>query len=118
MDIVFIRQLRVDTVIGVYEWERSIKQTLILDLELASDNRRAAANDTIADAVDYAAIAARTLLFVERSRFRLLESLAEELVALIMLEFDIPWVRLRISKPGAVVEASDVGVLIERGEQP
>jgi len=118
MDIVFIRQLRVNTVIGVYEWERSIKQTLILDLELASDNRRAAANDAISDAVDYAAIAARTLLFVEGSRFRLLESLAEELVALIMLEFDIPWVRLRISKPGAVVEASDVGVLIERGEQP
>ena len=118
MDIVFIRELRVDTVIGVYDWERRIRQTVVLDLELASDNRRAAASDSIADAVDYAAISARLLSFIEGSEFQLIETLAEQLANIVLEEFAVPWLRLRLAKPGAVARARDVGVLIERGERP
>ena len=117
MDIVFIRELRTDTVIGVYDWERDIRQTVVMDLELASNNCRAAASDRIDDAVDYAAISTRVLSFIEGSEFQLIETMAEQVAALIMQEFNIPWLRLRLSKPGAVSQARDVGVLIERGER-
>jgi dihydroneopterin aldolase len=118
MDIVFIKALRVDTVIDVYDWERDIRQTVVLDLELASDNRRAAARDEIDDALDYAAISSRVLSFIEASEFQLIETLAERVAAVIIEEFTVPWLRLRLSKPGAVAQARDVGVLIERGERP
>lgn len=118
MDIVYIRELRADTVIGVYDWERRIRQTVVLDLELAMDNRRAAAIDRIEHAVDYAALSARLLSFIEHSEFQLIETLAEQVAAIVMSEFGVPWLRLRLAKPGAVAQARDVGVLIERGEQP
>ena len=118
MDIVFIRELRADTIIGVYDWERRIRQSVVLDLELASDNRRAAASDGIEDAVDYAAISARLLSFIEGSEFQLIETLAEQLANIVLEEFAVPWLRLRLAKPGAVARARDVGVLIERGERP
>ena len=118
MDIVFIRGLQADTVIGVYDWERKVRQTVVLDLELATDNRRAAASDSIVDAVDYAAISARVLSFIEGSKFRLIETMAEQVAAIVLEEFSVPWLRLRLAKPGAVASATDVGVLIERGEQP
>jgi dihydroneopterin aldolase len=117
MDIVFIRELRADTIIGVYDWERRIRQSVVLDLELASDNRRAAASDGIEDAVDYAAISARLLSFIEGSEFQLIETLAEQLANIVLEEFAVPWLRLRLAKPGAVAQARDVGVLIERGER-
>jgi dihydroneopterin aldolase len=117
MDIVTIKKLRAETVIGVYDWEREIRQTVVLDIELAVDNRRAAANDRIEDALDYAAISARILAYVEGSEFQLIETLAERVAALIMDEFDVPWLRLRLAKPGAVAQAENVGVVIERGEQ-
>ncbi len=117
MDRVFIRELRADTVIGVYDWERDIRQTVVLDLEMASDNLRAAGSDQIDDALDYAAISTRVLSFIENSEFQLIETMAEEIAALIMREFHVPWLRLRLSKPGAVAQAKDVGVLIERGER-
>ena len=118
MDIVFIRELRADTIIGVYDWERRIRQTVVLDLELASNNRRVAASDQIDDAMDYAAISARVLSFVEASEFQLIETMAERVAEVIIEEFAVPWLRLRLSKPGAVAQARDVGVLIERGERP
>jgi 7,8-dihydroneopterin aldolase/epimerase/oxygenase len=118
MDIVFIRELRADTVIGVYDWERSVRQSVVLDLEMATDNRRAAATDSIDDALDYAAISARVLAFIEGSEFQLIETMAEEVAALILGEFGVPWLRLRLCKPGAVARARDVGVAIERGERP
>jgi len=118
MDIVYITGLRADTVIGVYDWERQIRQTVVLDLELASDNRRAAASDGIADALDYAAISARLLSFIAQSKFQLIETLAEQVATLVLEEFPVPWLRLRLAKPGAVAEAREVGVLIERGERP
>ena len=117
MDIVYIKALRADTVIGVYDWERDIRQTVLLDLEMASDNRRAASNDRIEDAVDYDAISTRVLAFIEGSKFQLIETMAEQIAALVMDEFQIPWLRLKLSKPGAVAQADDVGVLIERGER-
>jgi dihydroneopterin aldolase len=118
MDIVYIRELRAATVIGVYAWERGVRQTVVLDLELAVDNRRAAASDRIGDALDYAAVSARLLAFIEGSEFQLIETLAERVAALVMEEFGVPWLRLRLAKPGAVPQAAGVGVLIERGERP
>jgi dihydroneopterin aldolase len=117
MDIVFIRELRADTVIGVYDWERRIRQSVVLDLEMATDNRRAAGSDRIEDALDYAALSARVLSFIEGSEFRLIETMAEQVAAIVMGEFAVPWLRLRLCKPGAVAAARDVGVLIERGER-
>ncbi len=117
MDIVFIRELRVDTVIGVYDWERNVRQSVVLDLEMATDNRRAAASDQITDALDYAAISARVLTFIQDSEFQLIETMAEQVAAIVMREFAVPWVRLRLAKPGAVAAARDVGVVIERGER-
>ena len=118
MDIVYIKGLNTDAVIGVYDWERCIRQTLVLDLELASDNRAAAANDAIEDAVDYDAISGRILAYVADSEFELIETLAERVAAIVLDEFDISWLRLKLSKPDAVAEADDVGVIIERGEKP
>jgi 7,8-dihydroneopterin aldolase/epimerase/oxygenase len=118
MDIVYIKGLKTDAVIGVYDWERGIRQTLVLDLALASDNRAAAANDAIEDAVDYDAISGRILAYVADSEFELIETLAERVADIVLTEFNIPWLRLQLGKPGAVAEADDVGVIIERGEKP
>lgn len=116
MDLVFIRQLRVDTVIGVYDWERRVRQTLVLDIEMAGDNRAAATTDAIDDALDYAAVATRIESFIRGSQFQLIETIAEQVAAIILTDFGVPWVRVRLAKPGAVSAAAEVGVLIERGE--
>lgn len=118
MDIVFIRELKIQTVIGVFDWERTIKQTVSLDLEMATDNGKAAARDHIDDALNYAAVSDRIVAFVEASEFQLVETMAEQVAQIVLQEFKVPWVRLRVSKPGAVKAARDVGVLIERGERP
>ena len=118
MDTVFIRELRADTVIGVYDWERQVRQTLVLDLEMAADNRPPAASDAIDDALDYAAVSARVVAFIQASEFQLIETLAERVVELVLAEFPVPWLRLRLCKPGALPRARDVGVLIERGKRP
>jgi len=118
VNIVYIRGLRAQAVIGVYEWERHIRQTLVLDLEMASDTVRAATTDQIADALDYAALSGRVVALVEASEYQLLETLADAVAGLITREFGVPWLRLRLSKPGAVAAADDVGVIIETGERP
>ncbi|WP_285960164.1 dihydroneopterin aldolase [Pseudomonas tohonis] len=115
MDTVFIEGLEVDTVIGAYDWERSIRQCLRLDLQMGWDNRPAAAGDELAHALDYASVSQRIQAFAAESQFQLVETFAERLVALLMAEFQIPWVRLKLHKPGAVSAASSVGVEIERG---
>jgi dihydroneopterin aldolase len=115
MDIVFLRDLRIETVIGIYDWEREIKQTVVLDLEMAGDVRRAAASERIEDALNYKAVAKRMIQFVGESRFQLVETLAERCAEIILSEFGVPWVRLSVNKIGAVTGARDVGVLIERG---
>ena len=115
MDIVFIRQLRIDTTIGIYDWEKQIKQPVVLDIEMAMDNTKAAATDRIEDALDYKAISKRLKQFVGESRFELVETLAERCAAILREEFGVPWVRLKVDKVGAVSDAAGVGVIIERG---
>jgi len=117
MDIIFIRDLRIDTVIGIYDWERSIKQTVHIDLELATDIARAAASDQIEDTLNYKAVAKSVIAFVEESSFQLVETLAERVVELVREEFSVPWVRLTLNKGGAVRGAQGVGVIIERGKR-
>ena len=116
LDIIYLNDLRIDTVIGVYEWERKIKQTIILDIEMATDIRKAAASDAIEDTLDYKAVAKRLFSFVGDSEFELVETLAEKITEIIINEFNVPWVRLRLNKKGALRGVRDVGVLIERGE--
>lgn len=115
MDIIFIRELRIETVIGVYDWERRIRQPVILDLEMGTDIRKAAGSDSIDDTLNYKAVAKRITAFVEASQYQLVESLAEHVAQLVLSEFPVPWLRLRVNKIGAVRGAKDVGVLIERG---
>jgi dihydroneopterin aldolase len=118
MDIVFIRGLRVDTVIGIYDWERNIKQTLILDIEMATDIRQAAKSDDIAHTLNYKSVSKRLSGFIRESQFLLVETLAERCAEIILNEFNTPWLRLSVNKKGAVSCADDVGVIIERGSKP
>lgn len=115
MDIIFLRGLQIETLIGIYDWEREIKQTIILDLEMAADIRKAASTDHIADTLDYKAVSKRIIGFVESSEFYLVETLAERLATLLIEEFGIPWLRMTLNKKGAVRGATDVGIIIERG---
>lgn len=118
MDIVFIEGLRIETIIGLYDWERRTRQPVVLDLELAFDNARAAATDAIADTFDYKAVSKRLIAYVGASEFQLVETLAECCADLVRAEFGVPWLRLKLSKPGAVRGARSVGVVIERGTRP
>lgn len=118
MDIVYIRNLEVETVIGIFDWERAVRQVVSIDLEMQTDVRRAAATDRIEDAVDYKAIGKRIIAFVGDSSFGLVETLAERIAEIVREEFQVTWLRLRVSKPGALRGASDVGVIIERGTRP
>jgi dihydroneopterin aldolase len=113
-DRVFIEDLRIETVIGIFAWEREIKQVVSLDVEMAFDIRKAAQSDAIEDALDYKAVAKRLLQLVEGSEFQLVESLAERCAAVILAEFPVSHLRLKLSKPGAVRGSSAVGVVIER----
>jgi len=117
MDIIYLNDLKIDTVIGIFDWERRIKQTVSLDLEMAADIRRAAASDSIEDTLNYKAVAKRLIDFVGASDFQLVETLAERIAEVILNEFEVPWVRLRLNKCGAVRYAGDVGVVIERSRQ-
>ena len=117
MDIVYIRDLKIDTVIGVNDWEREVHQTVSLDLEMATDIHTAAESDDIADTIDYKAVAKRIIAFVEGTEFQLVERMAESVSDIVREEFGVTWLRLRVSKPGAVTGATDVGVVIERGER-
>ena len=115
-DIVFIEDLRIDTIIGIYDWEREVKQTIALDIEMAADNSKPASTENIDDALNYKAVAKRMIAFTEESKFQLVETLAERLVEIIMCEFGVPWCRLKLSKLGAVTGSRSVGVIIERGK--
>ncbi|MEX2495369.1 MAG: dihydroneopterin aldolase [Woeseia sp.] len=117
-DTIFLHDLRVETVVGIWDWERKIRQTVSIDLELAADIRRAAKTDSIDDTLNYKAVAKRVQQFVGDSSFQLVETLAERIAALVLEEFDVPWVQVRVNKPGAIRGARDVGVLIRRGTIP
>lgn len=115
MDIIYLNDLRIDTVIGIYDWERRTRQTVILDLEMGTDIRAAAASDDIEHTLDYKAVAKRLIDFVSSSEYQLVETLAEKIAEIIISEFNVPWLRLRLNKQGALRGVRDVGVIIERG---
>ena len=115
MDTIFLHDLKVDTVIGIWDWERKIRQTVVIDLDMAADIRKAAASDRVEDTLNYKGVAKRIQQFVADSEFQLVETLAERIAGIVTDEFDVPWVRVRVAKPGAIRGAKDVGILIERG---
>ena len=115
MDIIYLNDLEIDTVIGIYDWERKIRQKVRIDLEMGADIRRAASTDSIDDTLNYKSVAKRLIQFVGDSEFQLVETLAERIAEIVLNEFNIPWVRVKLNKPGAIRYAGDVGVIIERG---
>lgn len=118
MDIIFLHDLRVETVIGIWGWERKIRQTVAIDLDMSADIRKAAASDSVEDTLNYKLVAKRVQQFVADSSFQLVETLAERIAEIVLGEFEVAWVRVRVNKPGAIRGARDVGILIERGEAP
>ena len=114
MDKIFIHALKTEAIIGIFDWERQAKQTVIVDIEISADIRKAALSDSIDDTLNYKRVAKRVLSFVEESKFHLVETLAEHIAMLMLEEFGIAWVRISLSKPGAIRSSRDVGVILER----
>jgi len=114
MDKIFLSALNVECIVGIWDWERRVKQNVVIDVELAADIRRAAVTDHIDDTVNYKSLAKRLLAFVGESQFHLVETLTERIAELIITEFRVPWVRVRVNKQGAIRGARDVGIEIER----
>ena len=117
MDIIFLGGLEIETIIGIYDWERVTKQTVVLDIEMAFDIKKAAETDDIQYTLDYKAVSKRVISFVEASQFLLVEKLISELADIIRNEFNTPWVKITLNKKGAIRGASDAGIIIERGER-
>jgi 7,8-dihydroneopterin aldolase/epimerase/oxygenase len=114
MDKIFIHALKTEAIIGIFDWERQVKQTVIVDIEIGADVAKAALSDSIDDTLNYKRVAKRVLAFVEESKFHLVETLAERIAMLLLEDFGIAWVHISLSKPGAVRSSRDVGVTIER----
>jgi len=113
-DRIFLTDLRIETIVGIWDWERKIRQTVSIDLEFGADIRKAAESDSIEDTLNYKSVAKRVQQFVSESEFQLVETMAEKIAAIVLAEFDVPWVQVRVNKPGAIRGARDVGVLIRR----
>ena len=118
MDKIFLDELKVETIIGIWDWERKIRQTVVIDLEMSADIAKAAATDDVADTLNYKSVAKRLQQFVGESSFQLVETLAERIASIIRDEFGVAWVKVKVHKPGAIRGSRDVGVIIERGEMP
>lgn len=117
MDIIYLHGLKVECTIGVWEWERRIRQAVIVDVDMGFDTGAAATSDAVEDTLDYKAVAKRLISFGEESSFRLVESMAHAIANILRQEFGVAWCRVRVNKPGALRGARDVGVIIERGER-
>jgi 7,8-dihydroneopterin aldolase/epimerase/oxygenase len=117
MDKIFIHALKTEAIIGIYDWERQVKQTVVVDIEISADVRKAALSDSIGDTLNYRRVAKRVLAFVEASRCQLIETLSEQIAMLILEEFEVAGVRIALSKPGAVRGSKDVGVIVERNRE-
>jgi 7,8-dihydroneopterin aldolase/epimerase/oxygenase len=113
-DKIFLRGLEIECIIGFIDWERRVKQTIVIDLELPVDCRGAAIRDEVEDTLDYKKVAKRVIAFVEASEFKLVETLAHRLALLLLEEFGVAWIRLSVNKPGAIRGSRDVGMSIER----
>jgi dihydroneopterin aldolase len=114
MDKIFLSSLAVECIVGIWEWERRVKQTVIIDIEMAADIRKAAASDHIDDTIDYKRVSKRLQSFIGESQFNLVETLTERIAQLIVTEFGVTWVKVRLNKKGAIRGARDVGIQIER----
>jgi 7,8-dihydroneopterin aldolase/epimerase/oxygenase len=114
MDKIFLTQLSIECIVGIWDWERRVKQTVVIDVEMAADIRRAAATDSIEDTVDYKRVAKRLIAFVGESQYQLVETLTEQIARVIVTEFGVTWVKVRLNKRGAIRGARDVGIEIER----
>ncbi|MGZ8191644.1 MAG: dihydroneopterin aldolase [Methylococcaceae bacterium] len=117
MDIIFLGGIKIDTIIGIYDWERKTKQTVVLDIEMAFDIQKAAETDDIQYTLDYKTVSDRIIAFVEASEFFLVEKLIAEIANIIRNEFNVPWVKITLNKKGAIGSDRDVGIIIERGEK-
>jgi dihydroneopterin aldolase len=118
MDIIFLGGLEIDTVIGVYDWERKVKQRIVLDIQMGGiDITKAAETDNIVYALDYKSVSDRIVTFVEQSDFFLVETLTEKIADILLKEFGIPWIKITLNKKGALSRAQDVGIIIERGKR-
>lgn len=115
-DRVLIEGLTVLTTIGVYDWEKTIKQKLIVDLEMAWDNQPAGSSDDVSLCLDYFLVSQAITTFIENSQFELIESVAEQVAELIIQQFSVGWLKVKVSKPSAIVNASNVAVVIERSK--
>ena len=114
MDTIFVHALKTEAIIGIFDWERQVKQTVVVDIEIGADVRKAALSDSIGDTLNYKRVAKRVLAFVEESKFHLVETLAEHIAMLLLEDFGVAWVRISLSKPGAIRSSRDVGVTLER----
>ena len=114
MDKIFIHALKTEAIIGIFDWERQVKQTVVVDIQISADIAKAALSDSIDDTLNYKRIAKRVLAFVEESKFHLVETLAERIAMLLLEDFGIDWVSITLSKPGAIRSSRDVGVMLER----
>jgi 7,8-dihydroneopterin aldolase/epimerase/oxygenase len=114
MDKIFIHALKTETIVGIFDWERQVKQTVLMDIEFSADIAKAARSDSIDDTLNYKGVSKRVLAFVEESSFHLVETLAEHVAMLILEEFGVSWVSITLSKPGAIRGSRDVGVMLER----
>ena len=114
MDKLFLRELKIETIIGFWEWERRVKQFVSIDLEIGADARKAAAADAVASALNYEQLAKRLVEFVGASQYHLVETLADAVARIVIGEFGAPWVKVSVAKPGAIPGARDVGIIIER----
>lgn len=114
MDKIFLSGLKVDCIVGVWAWERQVRQTVVLDVEMAVDIRKAAASDKLEDTLDYKNVSKRLLSFIGDSQFQLVETLTERVAEIIIKEFKVSWVKVRLNKQGALRGSRDVGILIER----
>ncbi|HEY6644031.1 dihydroneopterin aldolase [Povalibacter sp.] len=114
MDKIFLSALSVECIVGIWEWERRVKQTVVIDIEMAADIRKAATSDRIEDTIDYKKVAKRLIAFVGESQFQLVERLTEEIAKVVITEFGVQWVRVHLNKRGAIRGARDVGIEIER----
>jgi dihydroneopterin aldolase len=117
LDKIFIHALKTEAIVGIFDWERQVKQTVLIDIEFNADIRKAALSDSIDDTLNYKGVAKRVLAFVEGSSFHLIETLAEHIAMLVLQDFGVAWVRISLSKPGAIRSSRDVGVILEREVQ-
>ena len=118
MDVIFLKELQVETIIGVFEWEKRIKQTVLIDIEVFTEINAAAASDQLADTIDYKKISKRIKEFAESRTFNLIETLAKNIADMLIGEFDVRRTRVTVSKPRAIRGSKTVGVIVHRGDKP